>query len=206
MTKQVKVSTIIAMKKLLLHSCCGPCSTVCIERLKKEYDVTIFYYNPNIEPREEYEKRKAEQKKVCLHFGIPFIDCDYDNALWRSAVKGFEKEREGGARCEKCFWFRLEKTAQYAKEHGFGMFSTTLTVSPYKKTETVNAVGKEISERVETPFLEESFKKKDGYKRSVEIASELSLYRQHYCGCLFAKAIQDKEFEERQKKLNKNCL
>ncbi len=190
------------MRKMLLHSCCGPCSTVCIERLKDEYDLTIFYYNPNIEPREEYEKRKTEQKKVCDFFNIPFVDCDYDNLLWHQAVKGFEKEREGGARCEKCFVFRLEKTAQFAKENGFDLFSTTLTVSPYKKTEVVNFAGREVSREIGICFLEESFKKKDGYLRSVALAKELDLYRQHYCGCMFAKIIQDKEFLAKQQKLD----
>lgn len=188
------------MEKMLLHSCCGPCSTVCIERLKENFDLTIFYCNPNIEPKEEYEKRKSEQKKVCTHFGIPFVDCDYDNDKWHMAVKGFENEPEGGARCKLCFAFRLDKTAQYAKAKGFDYFSTTLTVSPYKKTEVVNLVGREISKTREIKFLEESFKKKDGYLRSVALAKELELYRQHYCGCMFAKVIQDKQFAQRQQK------
>lgn len=188
------------MEKLLLHSCCGPCSTVCIERLKENFDLTVFYFNPNIEPREEYEKRKTEQKKVCDFFNIPFVDCDYDNEGWHKAVRGLEKEREGGARCEKCFAFRLEKTAQFAKENGFDLFSTTLTVSPYKKTEVVNFAGRCVSEATGVKFLEESFKKKDGYLRSVALAKELGLYRQHYCGCMFAKIIQDKEFLEKQRK------
>ena len=188
------------MEKLLLHSCCGPCSTVCIERLKEKYDLTIFYFNPNIEPKEEYEKRKEEQKKVCKFFDIPFVDCDYDNFDWHKAVEGLEDEPEGGARCAKCFAFRLLKTAQFAKENGFDLFSTTLTVSPYKNTETVNGVGKEISGAVGIRFLEESFKKKDGYLRSVALAKELDLYRQHYCGCLFAKVIQDRMFAEKQQR------
>lgn len=164
--------------------------------------MTVFYFNPNIEPREEYEKRKAEQKKVCEFFDIPFIDCDYDNKGWHNVVKGLEHEREGGARCVKCFMFRLERTAEYAKEHGFDIFSTTLTVSPYKKTEVVNFAGREVSSALKIPFLEESFKKKDGYLRSVALAKELGLYRQHYCGCMFAKVIQDREFLEKQRKID----
>ncbi len=202
LTRGDEISKIVSMEKLLLHSCCGPCSTVCIERLKENFDLTIFYFNPNIEPKEEYEKRKDEQKKVCKFFGIPFVDCDYDNEGWHKSVKGFENQPEGGARCEKCFAFRLERTAEYAKENDFDLFSTTLTVSPYKKTEMINTVGKEISRLTGVKFLEESFKKKDGYLRSVALAKELDLYRQHYCGCMFAKIIQDKQFAEKQRKID----
>ena len=174
------------MKKLLLHSCCGPCSTVVIERLKERFDVTVFYYNPNIEPLEEYEKRKAEQKKVCKFMNVPFVDADWDNSHWREFVKGLEDEREGGARCEKCFFCRLKKTAEYAKENDFDIFATTLSVSPHKNTEIINKVGQQISEMVGLEFLPESFKKKDGYLRSVNLAKELKLYRQNYCGCEFS--------------------
>lgn len=173
-------------KKMLLHSCCGPCSTVVIERLKDEYDVTVFYFNPNIEPREEYEKRKAEQQRVCQFFNVPFIDYDYDNAGWRKFVEGLENEKEGGARCEKCFLFRLQKTAQYAKENGYSIFATTLSVSPHKNTLVINKVGEDVSQREEIEFLPESFKKKDGYLRSINLSKDLHLYRQNYCGCSFA--------------------
>ena len=173
-------------QKILLHSCCGPCSTVCIERLKDDYDVTVFYYNPNIYPREEYEKRKAEQKKVCEFFNIPVIDGDYDEESWLTYIKGMETEKEGGARCEKCFYYRLYKTALVAKENKFDNFGTTLTVSPHKSTLVINKVGKEIEEEVKIPYLEESFKKKDGYLRSRNLSKELSLYRQNYCGCRFS--------------------
>ena len=175
------------MKKLLLHSCCGPCSTVCIERLKGEYDVTVFYHNPNIEPFEEYEKRKEEQKKVCEFFCVPFIDADYDNADWLKFVEGLENEKEGGARCEKCFAYRLRRTALFAKEKGFDIFGTTLSVSPHKNTMIINQVGDKISQENEIDFLPESFKKKDGYLRSINLAKELDLYRQNYCGCHFAR-------------------
>ena len=174
------------MKKLLLHSCCGPCSTVVIERLCENFDVTVFYYNPNIEPFEEYEKRKSEQKKVCQHFGVPFVDGDYDNEKWREFVKGFENEREGGARCEKCFLFRLEKTARCAKRNGFDIFASTLSVSPHKNTEVINGIGLAISQELEIEFWPESFKKKDGYLRSIQLSKDLELYRQNYCGCAFS--------------------
>jgi len=176
------------MKKLLLHSCCGPCSTVCIERLlSSDFEVVVFYFNPNIEPLEEYEHRKEEQKKVCQHFEVKFVDCDYDNAGWRDFVAGLEKEPEGGARCKKCFEFRLLKTAKYAKENGFDIFATTLSVSPHKNTIVINEVGQGVSGRFEIEFLPESFKKKDGYLRSINLSKEMDLYRQNYCGCNFSK-------------------
>lgn len=180
------------MKKMLLHSCCGPCSTVVIERLKDMYDLTIFYFNPNVEPFEEYEKRKAEQQKVCEHFGVKFVDFDYDNIGWHKFVSGLENEREGGARCEKCFLFRLKTTGEYAKKNDFDIFATTLSVSPHKNTMTINNVGEQVSKEVELEFLPESFKKKDGYLRSINISKELSLYRQNYCGCLYAKEQMEK--------------
>lgn len=173
-------------KKILLHSCCGPCSTVCIERLIDDYDVTVFYYNPNIYSREEYEKRKKNEKVVCAHFDVPFIDGDYDEESWLEYIKGLEAEKEGGARCEKCFYYRLEETAKKAKEDGFDIFGTTLTVSPHKSTPVINSVGKKLSEKYSVEFLEESFKKKDGYLRSIKLSKELSLYRQNYCGCRFS--------------------
>lgn len=174
-------------KKLLLHSCCGPCSTVVIERLLDEFDVTVFYYNPNIEPKEEYEKRKAEQQKVCKKFCVPFVDADYDNENWLAFVKGLENEKEGGARCKQCFVFRLQKTAEFAKNHGFDIFATTLSVSPHKNTAVINEVGLQIANEREIEFLPESFKKKDGYLRSINLSKELGLYRQNYCGCHFSR-------------------
>ncbi len=178
---------------MLLHSCCGPCSTVVIERLKENYDLTVFYYNTNIEPKEEYEKRKIEQQKVCQHFGVPFVDFDYNNADWRKFVEGLENEKEGGARCEKCFIFRLRTTGFCAKEQNFDIFATTLSVSPHKNTNLINKVGEEISKECGVEFLPESFKKKDGYLRSINLAKELELYRQNYCGCLFAKRLQEQK-------------
>lgn len=172
-------------KKMLLHSCCGPCSTVVIERLKEEYDLTVFYFNPNIEPKEEYEKRKVEQKKVCDFFNVPFIDFDYDNAGWHKFVEGLENEKEGGARCEKCFMFRLDRTALYAKNNHFDIFATTLSVSSHKNSLVINKVGGEISKKYDIEFLPESFKKKDGYLRSINLSKQLNLYRQNYCGCNF---------------------
>lgn len=159
---------------------------MCIERLKENFDVTVFYYNPNIFPREEYEKRKENEKVVCAHFGVPFVDGDYDEEGWLELVKGLEGEKEGGARCEKCFYHRLKETARRAKAEGFDVFGTTLTVSPHKSTPVINAVGKELSREFDVEFLEESFRKKDGYLRSINLSKELGLYRQNYCGCRFS--------------------
>lgn len=184
------------MKKLLLHSCCGPCSTVVIERLKESFDLTVFYYNPNIEPKEEYEKRKVEQKKVCEAFGVFCVDSDWENKHWHEFVQGLENEREGGARCEKCFFCRLLKTAEYAKENGFDVFATTLSVSPHKNTNVINAVGENISKQTKLEFLPESFKKQDGYLRSVNLSKQFDLYRQNYCGCQFSNWTLKKDEEK----------
>lgn len=186
------------MKRLLLHSCCAPCSTAVIERLCSDYDITIFYYNPNIYPEDEYKKRKAEQKKYieiynAEHPGSPikFLDSDYLCEEYYSAVKGLEEEREGGARCAVCFKLRLSRTAEEAKKRGFDIFATTLSVSPHKNTELINEIGREIESKIQIPFLAENFKKRDGYKRSIELSKQNNLYRQNYCGCIFAKRQQE---------------
>lgn len=177
------------MKKLLLHSCCGPCSTAVLERLTSNYEITILYYNPNIYPLEEYEKRKAEQVRfVNSAYGekIKFLDCDYDADKFYTCVKGFETEKEGGSRCEKCFRLRMGYTAKRAKELGFDFFTTTLSVSPYKNSDLLNKIGLELMENYKIEYLVSNFKKQDGYKRSIELSKEYDLYRQHYCGCEFS--------------------
>lgn len=180
-------------EKILLHSCCAPCSSAVVERLIDRFDVVVFYYNPNIYPEEEYLKRKAEQIRYIKILNensaeakVFFLDCDYDSESFYAAVKGLENEREGGARCPVCFKLRLEKTARVAKENGFDFFSTTLTVSPHKNSEVILGIGREISKELNIKFLDENFKKKDGYKRSIELSKENNLYRQNYCGCKFA--------------------
>lgn len=198
----------MAKKKILLQSCCAPCSTAVIERLANDYDITILYYNPNIYPEEEYIKRKNEELKYIdiLHktkpeINIDFLDCDYDNITFYNAVKGLENEREGGARCAVCFKVRLEKTAILAKEKGYQVFGTTLTVSPHKNAELINAIGKSLEKEIGVEFLESNFKKQNGYKRSVELAKENELYRQNYCGCEFALRVQQQEAPESLKKV-----
>lgn len=175
------------MKKLLLHSCCGPCSTHVIDLLKNDYEITILYYNPNIDTSEEYLHRLNEQKRFCDAVKVKVMEIGYEPEEYLNAVKGFESEREGGARCEICFRLRLDKTAQVAKEKGFDLFATTLTVSPHKNSIVINQVGKEIEKAKQIEFLDGNFKKQDGYKKSIELAKEYNLYRQNYCGCKFSK-------------------
>ncbi len=187
-------------KTILLHSCCGPCSTAVIERLKDYFEITIFYYNPNIEPQEEYIKRKEEQKRYLKECGyaIQFLDCDYDHESFIKMAKGLEHEKEGGARCHKCYYLRLKKTFEVAKHYHFDYFGTTLTVSPYKSAKVINEIGllleKQSEEENSIPsFLVSDFKKKEGYKKSIELSREFHLYRQEYCGCLYGLANQKKE-------------
>jgi len=197
----------MAKQKILLHSCCAPCSTAVIEKLAEDYDITIFYYNPNIYPEEEYYKRKNEEIKYIdiLHktqpqIKIDMLDCDYDNITFYNAVKGLESEREGGARCAVCFKVRLEKTAVVAKSNNYDIFGTTLSVSPHKNAELLNQIGKSLEEKHGIKYLEANFKKQDGYKRSVELSKENNIYRQSYCGCEFALKIQQIEAPESLKK------
>ena len=173
-------------KSVLLHTCCGPCSSACIERLREYLDVTVYFYNPNVEPMEEYLKRKETQIKLLEELDIPYIDADYDNDYYRSQVKGLESEKEGGARCPVCFKIRLKRTAEVAKENNFDYFCTSLTVSPHKNSDIINKIGHAIGELVGIKFLYSDFKKREGYKRSIELSKEYELYRQDYCGCLFA--------------------
>ena len=173
--------------KLLLHSCCGPCSTTVLSILKDYFEITVFYYNPNIEPIEEYEKRKNEQIRLCNIFNIKVLDCDYDNASFRRAVEGLEQEKEGGARCSVCYKLRLEKTAQMAKELDFEYFTTTLTVSPYKNSQKINAIGAFLEQNYGVKYLYSDFKKNDGYKKSIDLSRKYNLYRQNYCGCEFGR-------------------
>ena len=180
------------MEKLLLHSCCGPCSTAVLERLLNEtdYEIGVFYYNPNIAPEEEYNHRKAEQIKYIKILNNPrvrFIDADYNPEVFYACAKGLENEPEGGARCAECFKLRLGATAKFAKANGYDIFGTTLTVSPHKNAQLINAIGQELEDEVKIDYLVADFKKRDGFKRSIVLAKENNLYRQNYCGCTFSK-------------------
>ena len=174
--------------RILLHSCCAPCSSACLERLKENFSVTVLYYNPNIDEREEYEKRKAEQIRFLEETGwADILDCDYENEAFEEMAKGLEAEPERGKRCYLCYELRLEKTAKIAKEKGFEWFCTTLSLSPYKNAEWLNEIGNRVGEKYGVKFLPSDFKKKGGYHRSVELSSEYGLYRQDFCGCRFSK-------------------
>ena len=181
--------------KLMLHSCCGPCSTAVIERLMGEYEITIFFYNPNITDEEEYEKRRKTQIEFIEAFNekaspedkVIFHEGEYFPAEFFRAAKGFESEPEGGKRCTECFKLRLERTAVEAKLNGYDYFGTTLTVSPHKNYQLISEIGNELSASYGLSFLDMDFKKKAGYQRSVALSKEYGLYRQNYCGCGFSK-------------------
>ena len=173
---------------LLLHSCCAPCSSTCLERLKDYFMVTVLYYNPNIDEREEYEKRKAEQIRFLKETGwADFLDCDYEGEAFEEMAKGLEEEPERGKRCYRCYELRLRKTAEVAKEKGYEYFATTLTLSPYKNAEWLNEIGETLGGRYALTYLYTDFKKKGGYYRSLELSKEYDLYRQDFCGCRFSK-------------------
>lgn len=175
-------------KRLLLHSCCAPCSSYCLEEVTKSLKTTVFYYNPNLDTEEEYERRKAEQIRLLRETKLAdFLDCDYSPSDFIEAARGFEGEKEGGARCERCFRLRLRRTAQEAKRGGFDYFGTTLTVSPLKNAKLINAIGFALQEEYGVNYLPSDFKKRGGYLRSIELSRKYDLYRQDYCGCRFSK-------------------
>lgn len=178
-------------EKLLLHSCCGPCSTAVIERLVKYFDITVYYYNPCTAPYEEYEKRKAEQIKVIESWrengiNIDYAESGYFHDDFLLLTSGRENDREGGYRCRLCYEQRLRGTAEYAKGHGFMWFCSTLTVSPYKNATILNELGSAIAKENGLKYLLSDFKKKEGYKRSIVLSGDLNLYRQEYCGCEYS--------------------
>jgi len=188
---------------LLLHSCCGPCSSYCIEFLSNYFNVTVFYYNPNIYPDEEYLMRVKEQQRFIEAFStkypVNFIEGDFDKDRYYHLVKGFENEPERGARCEICFNMRLMETAKKAKDINADYFSTTLTISPLKDANLLNSIGEDIGKKLGINWLPSDFKKNNGYKRSTEISKEYNMYRQDYCGCVFSyneRQKQKKDLEE----------
>ncbi len=182
---------------LLLHSCCGPCSSYVLEYLSEYFEITIFYFNPNITEIEEYRKRVEEQKRLIKELKpknpIHFLEGIYNPDIFFDIAKGLEEEIEGGARCIKCYYQRLEKTAKVAKEKNFDYFTTTLTVSPYKKSEKLNEIGAYLEKQYHITYLHSDFKKKNGYKRSIELSKVYGLYRQDYCGCIYSKKEAEKK-------------
>ena len=172
--------------KLLLHSCCGPCSSSVIERIKNNFEITVIYYNPNIYPEEEYLLRKSEQIKLLEILNINYMDCDYNENEFLNYIQGLEFECEGGARCVKCFELRLNYTAKMGAENNYEYFGTTLTVSPHKNAQFINILGEKIQEKHKINYLYSDFKKKNGYLNSIKLSEKYSLYRQNYCGCRFS--------------------
>ena len=176
---------------LLLHSCCAPCSSTCLERLKDKFKITVLYYNPNIDEEEEYEKRKAEQIRFLKETGwADFLDCDHEKEVFEEMAKGLEEEPERGRRCYQCYALRLEKTAKVAKEKGFDYFATTLTLSPHKNAEWLNEIGEKEGGRYALNYLFSDFKKQGGYYRSIDLSKEYGLYRQDFCGCKYSRKPQ----------------
>ena len=171
---------------LLLHSCCGPCSSYVLEYLTRYFDVTVLFYGPNIQPEAEYDKRLHYQREVMKHIPAKLLECEYDGAAFEEIARGLEAEPEGGKRCTACFLLRLEETAKRAAEGGFDYYCTTLTVSPHKDPERINAIGAAMGERYGVRWLPSDFKKRNGYLRSIQLAKEYGLYRQDWCGCRFS--------------------
>lgn len=177
--------------RLLLHSCCAPCSSYVLEYLSQYFAVTVYYYNPNISPKEEYERRIEEQRRLICELPavhpVSFEAGPYEPERFYEAARGYEQETEGGARCLRCFRLRLFEAARLAAAGGYDYFTTTLTISPLKNAAALNAIGEEAGALYGVVHLPSDFKKKNGYKRSVELSSRYGLYRQDYCGCVFSK-------------------
>ncbi len=180
------------LPKLLIHSCCAPCSSYVLEYLNPYFKITVLYYNPNISPVEEYEKRRAEQIRL-INEGdwknpIEIMDCDYEGDKYTAAVKGLENEPEGGARCRVCFGLRLDEAARLARANDFDYFVTTLSISPLKNARLLNEIGNKLGEKYGIKYLPSDFKKREGYKRSIELSRRYNLYRQNFCGCKYSKS------------------
>lgn len=188
----------IVGKRLLLHSCCAPCSSYCMEYLRDYFDLTVFYYNPNITLTAEYEKRVAEEKRLIEAYNrmpgkrsIQMKEGMYDPERFYEMAKGLERCPEGGERCFRCYELRLRETARVAAEEGYGLFTTTLTISPLKNAAKLNEIGECLAKEYGVAFLNSDFKKRGGYQRSIELSKEYALYRQDYCGCVYSKAERD---------------
>ena len=185
-----QISKLDKVPKLLLHACCAPCSSACIERLSDNFKIDIYYYNPNIDNIEEYNKRLKEVIKFTKEFKtkypIDVIDGGYDSETFFKMAKGLEEEPERGKRCYECYKLRLKKTSEYASNNNYDFFATTLTPSPYKNSNWINEIGEKLDKETKSTYLYSDFKKKNGYKRSIELSHEYNLYRQDYCGCIYS--------------------
>lgn len=179
------------LPKLLLHSCCAPCSSYVLEYLSRHFEITVFYYNPNIYPPKEYEERAQEQERFIREFPakhkISYIEGTYDTARFFEMAKGLEHVPEGGERCFRCYELRMRETAELAKKEGYDYFTTTLSISPLKNAAKLNEIGEKLEKELGVKHLSSDFKKRNGYKRSTELSKEYELYRQNYCGCVFSK-------------------
>ncbi|MBQ8134574.1 MAG: epoxyqueuosine reductase QueH [Clostridia bacterium] len=184
---------------LLLHSCCAPCSSYVLEYLTKYFNITIFYYNPNISPESEYRHRVSEQKRLISEMcsQVKFLEGRYDPKRFYEIAKGLENEPERGERCLKCYRLRLEESAAVAKACHFDYFTTTLSISPQKDSVILNSIGTEVSKQFGVPYLYSDFKKRGGYQRSIELSAEYKLYRQNFCGCIFSKAEAQKRNQDK---------
>lgn len=180
-----------SLPRLLLHSCCAPCSSYVLEYLSKYFSITVFYYNPNIAPREEYEKRVQEQEEFIRGFPaehpVEFVDGPYEPGRFYDLVKGLEQEPEGGARCFRCYEMRIMEAVEMAESGGYDYVTTTLSISPLKNAQKLNEIGEYLTKQRRVKWLPGDFKKKEGYKRSVELSAQYGLYRQDYCGCVYSR-------------------
>lgn len=185
--------------RLLLHSCCAPCSSYTLEYLSRYFDITVYYFNPNISPKREFDKRFEEQKRLISQMpfknSVTLVEGDYNYDDFLEIAKGLENVPEGGERCFRCYKMRLESTARLAKEQGFDYFCTTLSISPLKNSQKINELGFEIEKKYGVKWLPSDFKKREGYKRSIQLSKEYSLYRQNFCGCVFSKNQQGESNE-----------
>lgn len=179
------------MKKLLLHACCAPCSIYVLQKLSTDYEVTIYFYDPNIHPRLEYNKRLDELKKYATKLQLDFVEGPYDSANWLARTRCLEGEPEKGQRCEVCFDIRLAGSARYAKENGFDYWTTVLSISPHKSADQINRVGTRIADMVGLPYIAADWKKNNGFKIASELSKEEGFYRQDYCGCVYSKRTSE---------------
>lgn len=189
---------------LLLHSCCAPCSSYCLEYLAEYFKITVFYYNPNIYPETEYVKRVEEQKhfieRLPVKYPVSFLEGKYETEKFYEMAKGLENCKEGGERCFRCYELRLREAAQIAVTNGFDYFTTTLSISPLKNAAKLNEIGDKLAQEYKVAYLNSDFKKKNGYKRSVELSEQYGMYRQYYCGCVYSKKERDMEIAARKER------
>ena len=193
-------SKVVTLKpKMLLHACCAPCSSSVVERLRDEYDLTIFYDNPNIHPEQEYLIRRDELVRWCETLDLPLIVSEYTPQQWHERVVGYEQEPERGERCTLCYQMRLERTARAAVEEGFDLFTTVLSISPHKDAPRINRLGCEVAQQFGSVFYPADFKKQGGFQRSLELSRQWGFYRQNYCGCCYSLAESEQRRQQRSK-------